>query len=63
MRLDYDEDNFFGRQGRGQRYDIFVNGILEFHDVCDSECDVLCDRLERQYSRYVEPYEIEVKEI
>lgn len=62
-RLDYDLDNFSGTNSRRTRYDIFVNGVLKFHDVTDRDCDTLCDRLERQYSQYITDFELEVKEL
>lgn len=60
-RLDYNEDNFFGTEGRGTRYNIRVNGQLAYSDVCDSEVDYLCREIERQ--AYGEDWDIEVEEI
>ena len=49
-RLNYDEDNFSGRQGRGTRYDI----------LSDGDVDKLCNEMEHKPWLYGE---IEVREI
>ena len=41
-----------------KRYDIYVKGILNFHNVSEKECDIICRRLEDQF--YTEEYEMEV---
>ena len=46
-RLDYNEDNFFGTESRGTRYDIYVDGNLYFQDVNEAEVDRLCETYER----------------
>lgn len=60
-RLDYDEDNFSGRYSRGVRYDIYVNGIIEYSDIPEESVDRLCDDIERRY-RYMDNLEIELRE-
>jgi hypothetical protein len=47
-RLDYNEDNFFGTESRGTRYDIYVDGNLYFQDVNETEVDRLCETYERK---------------
>jgi len=47
-RLDYDEDNFSGTQGRGTRYDIIANGIVEYHDIPEESVDQLCREMENK---------------
>lgn len=47
-RLDYNEDNFFETEGRGTRYDIYVDGSLYFPDVNEAEVDRLCETYERK---------------
>lgn len=59
-RLDYDMDNFSGRQGRGTRYDIIADGCVVYHDVCEDAVDELCRELEKREWLYKN---IEVKEI
>ena len=53
--LSYNEDNFFGTETRGDRYDIYVDGCLYYHDVSENEVDILCKREERK------GYNVEVK--
>lgn len=59
-RLDYDEDNFSGTQGRGTRYDIIADGYVVYHDVAEESVDRLCEEMERQPWLYKD---IEVKEL
>ena len=59
-RLDYDEDNFIGRQGRGTRYDIIAYGFVVYHDIAEEAVDRLCEEMERKPWLYGE---IEVMEI
>lgn len=58
-RLDYNEDNFFGTECRGDRYDIYVDGDLRYSKVTDRECDRLCEDFIRMGYDYEN---IEVKE-
>lgn len=58
-RLDYNEDNFFGTESRGTRYDIYVDGVLHYSKVTDRECDHLCEDFIRMGYDYDN---IEVKE-
>lgn len=55
-RLDYNEDNFFGTESRGTRYDIYVDGCLCYQDVSESEVDRICENEERK------GYNVEVAE-
>ena len=59
-RLDYDEDNFSGTQGRGTRYDILADGCVIYHDIPEESVDRLCEQMERQPWLYSN---IEVKEL
>ena len=59
-RLDYDEDNFSGIQGRGTRYDILADGCVIFHNVAEEAVDKLCEDMERKPWLYSN---IEVKEL
>ena len=59
-RLDYDEDNFSGTQGRGTRYDILSDGCVIYHDIPEESVDRLCEQMERQPYLYSN---IEVKEL
>ena len=59
-RLNYDEDNFSGRQGRGTRYDILYNGDVVYHDIAEEAVDKLCEEMEHKQWLYGE---IEVREI
>lgn len=59
-RLDYDEDNFSGTQGRGTRYDIIADGSVIYHDIPEESVDRLCEEMERKPWLYEN---IEVKEI
>ena len=59
-RLDYDIDNFSGRQGRGTRYDILSDGDVVYHDIADEDVDNLCNEMEHKQWLYGE---IEVREI
>ena len=47
-RLDYDADNFSGRNGRGTRYDIKADGVVVYHDVAEECVDMLCEEMERK---------------
>ena len=47
-RLDYDDDNFSGRQGRGARYDILSDGDVVYHDIAEEAVDKLCEEMERK---------------
>ena len=59
-RLNYDEDNFSGRQGRGTLYDILSNGDVVYHDIDEEAVDKLCEEMEHKQWLYGE---IEVREI
>lgn len=59
-RLDYDIDNFSGRQGRGTRYDILSDGDVVYHDIDEEAVDNLCNEMEHKHWLYGE---IEVREI
>ena len=59
-RLNYDEDNFSGIQGRGTRYDILSNGDVVYHDIAEEDVDKLCEEMEHKPWLYGE---IEVREI
>ena len=59
-RLDYNEDNFSGQQGRGKRYDILSDGDVVYHDIADEAVDKLCEEMEHKTWLYGE---IEVREI
>lgn len=59
-RLNYDEDNFSGRQGHGTRYDILSDGDVVYHDIAEEAVDKLCEEMERKPWLYGE---IEVREI
>ena len=59
-RLDYDIDNFSGRNGRGIRYDILSDGCVIYHDVAEEAVDRLCEEMEHKPYLYKN---IEVKEI
>ena len=48
-RLDYDMDNFSGRQSRGTRYDIELNGKPYYEDVPEDVVDDLARELEEEY--------------
>lgn len=55
--LSYNEDNFFGTESRGDRFDIYVDGCLRYQDVSEYEVDRLCEieeskgyQVEVQYS-------------
>jgi hypothetical protein len=54
-----DMDNYSWQYSRGERFDIYVDGHLEYHDIPEESVDRICDMLERA------PYEqnIEVKRI
>ena len=60
-RLDYDEDNFSGRQVRGTRYDILSNGDVVYHDIAEEAVDKLCEEMERKPWLYGEIEVIEIK--
>lgn len=45
-RLDYDIDNFSGKNSRGDRYDIYADGELAYSDVSESEVDSLVADME-----------------
>lgn len=62
-RLDYDMDNFSGRWNRGQRYDIIVDGYVEYHDIPEEAIDRCCYEVERKYGEWGEEPKIEVVEI
>lgn len=47
-RLNYDEDNFSCRNGRGTRYDIKADGVVVYHDVAEESVDRLCEEMERK---------------
>lgn len=47
--LYYDIDNFSGKNSRGTRYNIYVDGILEYSDISEDAVDKLCDDLEARY--------------
>ena len=47
-RLDYDIDNFGGRNGRGIRYDIKADGVVIYHDVAEESVDKLCEDMEHK---------------
>lgn len=59
-RLDYDNDNFSGRYGRGTRYDILADGDVIYHDIPEESVDHLCKEMERRPYLYGN---IEVKPI
>lgn len=59
-RLNYDEDNFSGIQGRGTRYDILSDGDVVYHDITEEAVDKLCEEMENRPWLY---REIEVREI
>ena len=59
-RLDYDIDNFSGRNGRGTRYDILSDGDVVYHDIAEVTVDKLCNEMEHKQWLYGE---IEVREI
>ncbi len=59
-RLDYDEDNFSGTNGRGTRYDIIADGIVVYHDVPEESVDRLCEEMEHKPWLY---NNIETKEL
>ena len=59
-RLDYDEDNFSGTQGRGTRYDIIADGEVVYHDIPEESVDRLCEEMECKPWLYTN---IEAKEI
>ena len=59
-RLDYDEDNFSGRQGRGTRYDVLSDGDVVYNDIAEEAVDKLCKEMERKPWLYGE---IELREI
>lgn len=61
-RLDYDIDNFSGRHSRGTRYNILLDGYVEYADVSEEEVDVLASQLERKAER-LGLGEVEVVEI
>lgn len=41
--LSYNEDNFFGTESRGDRFDIYVDGQLRYQDVSENEVDYLAE--------------------
>lgn len=47
-KLSYNEDNFFGTESRGDRYDIYVDGCLYYQNVSEKEVDRLCEEEERK---------------
>lgn len=59
-RLDYDEDNFSGTQGRGTRYDILADGCVIYHDIPEESVDHLCLEMARKPYLYDN---VEVKEL
>lgn len=59
-RLNYDEDNFSNRQGRGTRYDILSDGDVVYHDIAEEAVYKLCNEMEHKPWLYGE---IEVREI
>lgn len=59
-RLDYDEDNFSGNNGRGTRYDVLSGGDVVYHDIAEEAVDKLCNEMEHKQWLYGE---IEVREI
>ena len=60
-RLDYDIDNFSGRNGRGTRYDILADGMVVYHDVSENEVDRLCGEMERKPWLYTNIECVELK--
>ena len=46
--LDYDIDNFSGRNCRGTRYDIKADGVVVYHDIAEESVDRLCEEMERK---------------
>ena len=59
-RLDYDEDNFSGNNGRGTRYDILSDGDVVYHDIAEETVDKLCEEMERKQWLYGD---IELREV
>ena len=59
--LNYDEDNFSNRQGRGTRYDILSGGDVVYHDIAEEAVDKLCEEMERNPLLYGEIEVIEIK--
>lgn len=47
-RLDYDIDNFSGRNSRGNRYNIYADGDLVYSDVSENEVNTLIADMERK---------------
>lgn len=47
-RLNYDNDNFSGKNGRGTRYDILSDGCVIYHDVAEEAVGRLCEEMERK---------------
>lgn len=41
-----------------KRYDVYLHGVLRWHNVSEREMEVICRRLEDQF--YTEKYEMEV---
>lgn len=60
-RLNYDEDNFSNRQGRGTRYDILSDGDVVYHDIAEEAVNKLCDEMEHKPLLYGEIEVIEIK--
>ena len=58
-RLDYNEDNYFETENRGERYSMYVQGRLELSNLTWQEADALCDRYVREYG--YEYNEIEIR--
>lgn len=46
--LNYDIDNFSGRNSRGARYDIIADDAIIYHDVCEDEIDTLIERMRQK---------------
>ena len=61
-RLDYDIDNFSGRYNRGTRYNILLDGEVEYADVSEYEVNDLASQLECKAER-LGLGEVEVVEI
>lgn len=58
-RLDYNEDNYFGNNNRGVRYDIYINGYAEKTNLSENEVDYFLDIYEQ---RGFSASEIEIKQ-
>ena len=60
-RLDYDEDNFSGRQGRCTRYDVLSDGDIVYHNIAEEAVNKLCNEMEHKPWLYGEIEVIEIK--